>query len=165
MRQSHVQLHQMVFRHLEELELDGGRAVVLGPVDLPELVEQRLRRGRRGRPVGPLPGQEARLELFMHDVVRLIVFIQAVARAIVDKFQVGAGEGLGMARGAGLDPRLVPLHTPGVKYSLANPWHEGIIRPANLTHRVVAEFPLVLEMAALAGRELLPALHHHILEL
>jgi len=164
-RHTHVQLHQMVFRHLEELELNGGRAVVLGPVDLPELVKEGLRRGRRRRPVGSLPGQDARLELFMDHVVRLIIFIEAVARAVVDKLQVGAREGLGMARGAGLDPRLVPLHTPGVKYSLANPWHEGIIRPPHLPHGVVAELPLVLKMAALAGRELLPALHHHVLHL
>src|SRR6185295_14943807 len=146
-------------------QLDRGRAVALRPIDLPELVEQRLRWGRRGRPVGPLPGQEARLELFMHDVVRLVVFIQAVARAVIHKLHVCACEGLGMARGASLDPRLVPLHTPVVKYSLANPWHEGIIRPANLTHRVVAEFALVLHMTALAGRELLPALNNCILEL
>ena len=48
-RQAYVQLGQVVFSHFQHFEFDGGRVVVLGPVELGEAGEHFLVRG----PAGP----------------------------------------------------------------------------------------------------------------
>ena len=79
----HVQLHQMVFSHFKEFELDRCRVVALRPIDLEELLEPRWDRRRRLRSVGLLAGEETILVLLMDYLVRLIVLIEPRVGAIV----------------------------------------------------------------------------------
>ena len=56
-----------------------------------------------------------------------------------------------MAIGAGFHPGIIPLLGPVGLDVLADPRHEGIVRPPHLPHDVMGNLPLILHMAVLAG--------------